>query len=111
MTPWAIAALLSCAVPAPAPGQSTIWEDPAFSRYREAAAAREARDYARAAARAREAIAAYPDHALAHYLLGQVALPQSQWQEAVAPLARVVTLNPGASAAQRSLGARPGLPC
>ena len=56
------------------PFAERLWDDPAFALYQEAAEAMDRRDYARAAALARSAVAHYPDFVLAHYLLGQVAL-------------------------------------
>ena len=89
---------------APARAQS-IWEDPAFKLYRQAAEALEAKDYAKAEGLAREATIAYPGHVLAFYLWGQAALAQSKWQEAADALAKMTTLYPGSAAAQSGLGA------
>ena len=101
----AVAAVaLACLVPAPAAAQS-IWDDPAFALYRQATSALEAKDYARAATLAREATAAYPEHVLAYYLLGQASLAQQRWDEAAQALGKVTALYPGAGYAQRDLGA------
>ena len=93
--------LLACG---PAAAQS-IWDDPAFALYRQAATAMEAQDYARAATLAREAIAAYPEHVLAYYLWGQASLAQQRWDDAVQALTKVTALYPGAGRAHRDLGA------
>ena len=101
----AIAAIaLAWLLPAPAAAQS-IWDDPAFRLYRQGVEALDAKDYVKAEALARDAIAAYPEHVLAFYLWGQAALGQSKWQEASEALARATTLYPGTAAAQRDLGA------
>jgi tetratricopeptide (TPR) repeat protein len=84
----------------------SIWDDPAFARYREAAAALEAQDHARAIALARDAISAYPDHILAHSLWGQAALAERRWEEAARALSRVVELYPRAAAARPRDGGR-----
>jgi TolA-binding protein len=61
------------------------------------------RDYARAAALARSAVAHYPDFVLAHYLLGQVALAEAQWDEAAAAFRQVLEQYPGSPAAHEAL--------
>ena len=101
----AIATLaLAWLLPAPAAAQS-IWDDPAFTLYRQGAEALEAKDYPKAAALARDATAAYPEHVLAFYLMGQASLAQSRWDEAAQALVKVTELYPGAASAQRDLGA------
>src|SRR5262245_43220854 len=88
---------------APAVAQ-TLWDDPAFRLAREASEALERRDWPAAARLAREAIAEYPDHVLAHYLLARAALSQAQWDEAVQSLQTVVRLYPKSFAVHRELG-------
>ena len=82
----------------------SLWDDPAFALYRQAADALNNKDYAGADRLASEAIEQYPNHVLAHYLRGQAALAQSKWSEAVAALMRVTELYPGSFAGQRDLG-------
>ena len=53
------------------------------------------RTIAKAAALARDATAAYPEHVLAFYLLGQASLAQSRWEDAAQALAKVTALYPG----------------
>ncbi len=65
-----------------------MWDDPAFVLYRQGVDAMDAKDFAKAAALARDATAAYPEHVLAFYLLGQASLAQSQWEDAAQALAR-----------------------
>jgi tetratricopeptide (TPR) repeat protein len=98
------AVALAWLVPAPAAAQS-IWDDPAFSLYRQGVDALDARDYVKAAALARDATAAYPEHVLAFYLWGQAALAQSKWQDAAEALGKVTSLYPEAASAHRDLGA------
>ena len=50
-------------------GQS-LSDDPAFALYRQALEAFERKEYDRAGNLAREAIQHYPEHLVAHYLLG-----------------------------------------
>jgi len=100
----AAAAALTASQPSLVAGQN-IWDDLAFALYRQAATALEAKDYARAAALAQQAIAAYPEHVLAYYLVGQAALAQSQWDQASQALAKVAALYPRSASAQRDLGA------
>jgi superkiller protein 3 len=82
----------------------SLWDDAAFRLARQAQEALERQDYAGAAGLARQAIAEYPDHVLAHYLLAQAALGQQQWQAAVDALTTVVRLYPKSFAAHRELG-------
>jgi tetratricopeptide (TPR) repeat protein len=95
--------LLTAAVLATAAHAQTLSDDPAFALYRQAVQAAEAKDYARATRLAREAIAAYPDHLLAWYLLGQAAMGRSAWEEAAAAFQNVVQRYPASFAAQRDL--------
>ena len=83
----------------------SLWDDPAFALYRQAVEAMDKKDYARASDLAGQAIAAYPDHILAHYLRGQAALGASRWEDAAQALSKVVALYPGSFAAHRDLGA------
>jgi len=98
------AAALTLAASGPAVADN-IWEDPAFVLYRQAATALEAQDYAKAAALARDATRAYPEHILAFYLLAQASLAQRRWDDAAQALVKVTELYPGAGRAQRDLGA------
>jgi Tfp pilus assembly protein PilF len=82
----------------------SMWDDPAFVLYRQAAEAMERRSFADAEALAAKAIAQYPDHALAYYLRGQAAA-QSHWDDAATSLGKAVALYPGSVAARRDLGA------
>jgi tetratricopeptide (TPR) repeat protein len=101
--PWLGVALVATATAAAAHAQ-TLTDDPAFVLYRQAAQAAEAKDYAGASKLAREAIAQYPDHLLAWYLLGQSALGRSAWQEAADAFANVIQRYPASFAAHRDLG-------
>jgi bifunctional DNase/RNase len=65
----------------------------------------ERRDYARAGALARSALAHYPDFVLAHYLLGEVALAEGQWEEAAGAFRHVLEQYPGSLAAHEALRA------
>ncbi|HEX7125815.1 MAG TPA: tetratricopeptide repeat protein [Thermodesulfobacteriota bacterium] len=94
------AALLLAGAPAAA---QTLADDPAFTRYRQAAAAFEAKDYARAAALAAESLQHYRDNLQAHYLIGQAALAGERWEDAAAAFRRVVELSPSSFAGHREL--------
>jgi protein O-GlcNAc transferase len=94
---WTLAA-------APRAGAQGLLDDPAFALYREAVAAMDRKDHERARTLATEAIGHYPDHLLAHYLLGQLALAESRWEDAAASLTKVVALYPASFAGQRDLG-------
>jgi len=100
----AAAVALGLLLPGAAAAQS-MWDDPAFVLYRQGVDAMDAKDFAKAAALARDATAAYPEHVLAFYLLGQASLAQSRWDDAAQALTQVTTLYPGATSAQRDLGA------
>jgi tetratricopeptide (TPR) repeat protein len=103
----ALAAALALAMAlggVPAAAQ-TLWDDPAFALYRQAVDAFEKKDYAQTIVLADQAIAAFPDHLLAHYLRGQAAMASSKWEEAVASFTKVTALYPGSFAAARDLGA------
>mgnify|MGYP003693804653 CR=1 FL=1 len=85
-----------------------MWDDPAFVLYRQGVDAMDAKDFAKAAALARDATSAYPEHVLAFYPAGSGLLAQSRWEDAAQALAKVTALYSG-----RGLGpARPrrGLP-
>lgn len=97
------AALLLSTLPSRAHGQ-TLTDDPAFALYRQAAQAAEAKDYTRASELAKQAIAAYPDHLLAWYLLGQAAMGRGAWEEAADAFRNVVQRYPDSFAAHRDLG-------
>jgi tetratricopeptide (TPR) repeat protein len=81
-----------------------IWDDPAFSLYRQAVEAMDKKDYARATDLSGQAIAQQPTHVLAHYLRGQAAMYQSRWDDAAAAFGKVVELYPGSFAGHRDLG-------
>jgi tetratricopeptide (TPR) repeat protein len=81
-----------------------LTDDPAFALYRQAALAAEAKDFERATQLAKEAIAQYPDHLLAWYLLGQAAMGRSAWDEAVNAFSNVTKRYPKSFAAHRDLG-------
>ena len=82
----------------------SLTEDPAFALYRQAAQAADAKDFERASKLAKEAIAEYPDHLLAWYLLGQAAMGRSAWDEAANAFANVTKRYPKSFAAHRDLG-------
>ena len=103
MRRWITGVLAATAVAAAAQAQ-TLTDDPAFALYRQAVQAAEERDYARATQLAREAIAQYPDHLLAWYLLGQAAMGRSAWEEAADAFTNVVKRYPASFAAHRDLG-------
>ncbi len=89
--------------PGPAAGQ-TLWDDPAFALYRQGVEAFNRKEYDRAESLAREAIAQYPAHIFAHYLLGQTALAQSRWGDAHQAFSKVVSLYPQSFAGHRESG-------
>ncbi len=82
----------------------SLWADPAFALYQQAAEAFNRKEYDRAADLAREAIGHYPEHLLAYYLLGQAALAGSNWDEAARAFSKVVRLYPRSFAGHRELG-------
>jgi tetratricopeptide (TPR) repeat protein len=82
----------------------SLWDDPAFALYRQGVEAFNRKEYDRAESLAREAIAQYPAHLLAYYLLGQAALAQSKWDEARQAFSKVVGLYPQSFAGHRELG-------
>jgi tetratricopeptide (TPR) repeat protein len=84
-------------------GQS-LTDDPAFALYRQAAQAADAKDFEKATQLAKEAIAQYPDHLLAWYLLGQAAMGRSAWEEAAGAFNNVIKRYPKSFAAHRDLG-------
>src|SRR5688500_15926058 len=89
---------VSCLAPTAAFAQTLI-VDPPFAHCRQAVQAAEARDYELASALAKDAIAQYPDHLLAWYLLGQAATARSAWDEADDAFANVVKRYPASFAA------------
>jgi tetratricopeptide (TPR) repeat protein len=91
------------AAPVVSPSAQTLSDDPAFALYRQAVQAAEAKDYAKAMQLSRDAIAQYPDHLLAWYLLGQAAAGRSDWEAAADAFANVVKRYPASFAAQRDL--------
>jgi tetratricopeptide (TPR) repeat protein len=103
MRRWIAVALVVTAARTTAHAQ-TLTDDPAFALYRQAVQAAEARDYPRATQLAKDAIAQYPDHLLAWYLLGQSAMGRSAWGEAAEAFANVVRRYPASFAAHRDLG-------
>jgi tetratricopeptide (TPR) repeat protein len=102
MRRWASITLL-CLLAGPVAAQ-TLSDDPAFALYRRAVQAAEAKDYVQATALAREAIAQYPDHVLAWYLLGQASMGREAWGDAVAAFTNVVKRYPASFAGHRDLG-------
>src|SRR5262245_64476232 len=105
MKPIVVLTLLLIAVTiARAAWAQSLTEDPAFALYRQAAQAADAKDFERATKLAKEAIAEYPDHLLAWYLLGQAAMARSQWDEAINAFSNVTKRYPKSFAAQRDLG-------
>jgi tetratricopeptide (TPR) repeat protein len=98
------AALVVAGLAASGAHAQTLTDDPAFALYRQAVQATEAKDYPRATQLAREAIAQYPDHLLAWYLLGQAAMGRAAWEEAATAFTNVVKRYPASFAAQRDLG-------
>ena len=103
MRRWLAAALTVAGIATTAHAQ-TLTDDPAFALYRQAVQAAETKDYARASQFAREAIAAYPDHLLAWYLLGQSAMGRGAWEEAATAFSNVARRYPASFAAHRDQG-------
>jgi predicted Zn-dependent protease len=110
MKAWAAAVVLAVTAAGSAHAQS-LTDDPAFALYRQAVQAAEAKDYVRASQLAKEAIAQYPDHLLAWYLLGQSAMGRSAWDEAADAFGNVVKRYPasfaGHAAFEKALALRP----
>jgi Flp pilus assembly protein TadD len=79
-------------------------DDPAFVAFQQATEAFNRQAYEQAERFAREAVTHYPQYLMAHYLLGQVALAEMRWQEAVQAFSTVVNLYPRCFAGQRDLG-------
>lgn len=103
---WAAVGMAFCALAsASGAGASGIWDDPAFALYREAVEAMSAQDYDRARALAAQAIAHYPGHLLAHYLVGQAAMARGLWDDAAAAFRAALRLYPDSFAARRDLAA------
>jgi tetratricopeptide (TPR) repeat protein len=82
----------------------SLGDDPAFAASRQATEAFNRQEYRQAESLAREAIAHYPQHLLAHYLLGQVAMAEAKWNEAIQAFSTVVSLYPRCFVGQRDLG-------
>lgn len=102
---WTAVGLAFCAIASVGSASAQgIWEDPAFSLYRQAVEAMDKKDYARASELSGQAVAQQPTHVLAHYLRGQAAMFQSRWDDAAAAFAKVVELYPGSFAGHRDLG-------
>ena len=102
---WTAVGLAFCAIATVGTASAQgIWDDPAFSLYRQAGEAMDKKDYARATDLSGQAIAQQPTHVLAYYLLGQAAMFQSRWDEAVAAFGKVVELYPASFAGHRDLG-------
>ena len=102
---WTAMGLAFCAIAtAGTTGAQGIWDDPAFTLYRQAVEAMDKKDYAKASELSGQAIAQQPTHVLAYYLRGQAAMFQSRWDDAAAAFAKAVELYPGSFAAQRDLG-------
>ena len=102
---WTAVGLAFCAIASVGSASAQgIWDDPAFSLYRQAVEAMDKKDYARASELTGQAIAQQPTHVLAYYLRGQAAMFQSRWDEAVAAFGKVVELYPASFAGHRDLG-------
>ena len=103
---WTAVGLAFCAIAGVGTAASAqgIWEDPAFSLYRQAVEAMDKKDYARASELSGQAIAQQPTHVLAYYLRGQAAMFQSRWDDAASAFGKVVELYPGSFAGHRDLG-------
>jgi len=102
---WTAMGLAFCAIAsAGAVFAQGIWDDPAFSLYRQAVEAMDKKDYARASDLSGQAIAQQPTHVLAYYVRGQSAMFQSRWDDAAAAFGKVVELYPGSFAGHRDLG-------
>jgi tetratricopeptide (TPR) repeat protein len=104
MRTLAAALILAAAAVATGAHAQSLTDDPAFALYRQAAQAADAKDFERATRLAKEAIAQYPDHLLAWYLLGQAAMGRSAWSEAVDAFSNVTRRYPKSFAAHRDLG-------
>ena len=100
----AAALILAAAAVATGAHAQSLTDDLAFALYRQAAQAADAKDFERATQLAKEAIAQYPDHLLAWYLLGQAAMGRSAWSEAVDAFTNVTKRYPRSFAAHRDLG-------
>jgi len=81
----------------------TLADDPAFVASRQATEAFNRQDYPKAESLARQAIAHYPQHLMAHYVLGQVALATSKWEEAAQAFSTVLQLYPTCFVGHRDL--------
>lgn len=102
---WTAVGLAFCAIASVGSASAQgIWDDPAFSLYRQAVEAMDKKDYARASELTGQAIAQRPTHVLAYYLRGQAAMFQSRWDEAIAAFGKVVELYPASFAGHRDLG-------
>jgi tetratricopeptide (TPR) repeat protein len=104
MRTLAAALILAAAAVATGAHAQSLTDDPAFALYRQAAQAADAKDFERATQLAKEAIAQYPDHLLAWYLLGQAAMGRSAWSDAVDAFSNVTRRYPKSFAAHRDLG-------
>jgi tetratricopeptide (TPR) repeat protein len=82
----------------------SLGDDPAFVASRQATEAFNRQEYPQAEHFAREAIAHYPQHLMAHYLLGQIAMAEARWDEAVQALSTVVSLYHTCFVGYRDLG-------
>ena len=85
---------LWCICRVPEPVAQSLMDDPAFAAFRQATEAFNRQDYQQTTHLARVAVMHYPQHLMAHYLLGQVALVEMRWDEAVQAFATVVSLYP-----------------
>lgn len=92
------------ALSVPGVAAQSLGDDPAFAASRQATEAFNRQEYRQAESLAREAIAHYPQHLLAHYLLGQVAMAEAKWNEAIQAFSTVVSLYPRCFVGQRDLG-------
>jgi tetratricopeptide (TPR) repeat protein len=86
------------------PVAQTLMDDPAFAAFQQATEAFNRQAYQQAKEFARQAVTYYPQYLMAHYLLGQVALAEMRWDEAVQAFSTVVSLYPTCFAGHRNLG-------
>jgi Flp pilus assembly protein TadD len=82
----------------------SLGDDPAFVASVQATEAFNRQEYRQAELFAREAITHYPQHLMAYYLLGQIAMAEARWDEAVQALSTVVSLYPTCFVGYRDLG-------
>jgi tetratricopeptide (TPR) repeat protein len=86
------------------PAAQSLMDDPAFAAFRQATEAFNRQEYQHTVQFARQALTYYPQHLMAYYLLGQVALLEMRWDEAVQAFSTVLSLYPRCFVAHRDLG-------